>query len=343
MKKQENLYPPKLKERRGKQIVIYKAKTGPELQVNLQKDSIWLTQIQIASLFNIERSVITKHLRNIFQEDELDKKSVCAIFAHTASDGKNYQTQYYNLDVVISVGYRVNSKQATQFRIWATKVLKKHLLDGYTINEKRLKESRNLKLKEMEKAVALLHRVMNVKQLNNIESQGLLKVITDYTQTWILLQQYDEGKLKLPKTTGKALAKLDYEESQKAFQQLKFELRSKKEASDLFGQERGPAFQGIIGNLYQTFGGKEVYPSLEEKAAHLLYFIIKDHPFIDGNKRVGSFLFILFLVKNNYLLNKKGERKINDNALVALALLIAESDPREKDVIIALVTNLLVN
>lgn len=194
----------------------------------------------------------------------------------------------------------------------------------------------------MERAMTLLQRVITTKQLDTIESQGLLKVITDYTQTWVLLQQYDEGKLHLPKITGKALAKLDYEESQKAFQQLKAELRSKREAGDLFGQERGPAFQGIIGNLYQTFGGKEVYPSLEEKSAHLLYFVIKDHPFVDGNKRIGSFLFILFLVKNNYLLNKKGERKINDNALVALALLIAESDPKEKDVIIALVTNLLV-
>ncbi|MCX6784785.1 MAG: virulence protein RhuM/Fic/DOC family protein [Candidatus Komeilibacteria bacterium] len=330
MKKQEN-----------QAVVIYQAKSGAlEFRGDFKRDTIWASQAQIAKVFGIERSVVTKHINNVLKDKEIDKKSNVQKL-HIATSDK--PISFYSLDVILSVGYRINSAKAIEFRIWATKILKKHLLDGYTINEKRLKENRNFKLKEMEKAVGLLQRVMSVKQLNTIESQGLLKVITDYTQTWVLLQQYDEGKLCLPKATNKVLSALDYEESKKSFQQLKFELRSKKEASDLFGQERGQAFQGIIGNLYQTFGGKDVYPSLEEKAAHLLYFVIKDHPFVDGNKRIGSFLFILFLVKNNYLLNKKGERKINNNALVALALLIAESDPKEKEVIITVVTNLLVN
>ncbi|MDP2586754.1 MAG: virulence protein RhuM/Fic/DOC family protein [Candidatus Komeilibacteria bacterium] len=325
---------------KNREVIIYQAKSGAiEFQGDFKHDTIWANQAQIIDLFGIDQSVVSRHIGNIFKDREVDKKSNMQKM-HIAKSDK--PVAFYSLDVILAVGYRTNSSIAISFRQWATKVLKQHLLDGYTINERRLKQNRDVKLKEMEKAVGLLQRVINAKQLNTTESQGLLKVITDYAQSWLLLQRYDEGKLALPKLTKKALAKLDYQDAQTAINQLALDLRGKQEAGSLFGQERGGSFQGIIGGLYQTFGGKELYSSLEEKAAHLLYFVIKDHPFSDGNKRIGSFLFILFLVKNNYLYNKKGERKINDNALVALALLIAESDPKEKDTIIVLITNLLV-
>ena len=327
------------------QIVIYQTKSGAiEFKGDFKRDTLWASLQQIADLFSTDKSGISRHIKNIYNSSELERRSTVAKIATVQKEGKREilrKIEYFNLDVVLSVGYRVNSKRATQFRIWATNVLKKHILEGYTINEKRLKEARDIKLKEMEKAVALLQRVINSKQLDTDESQGLLKVITDYAQSWLLLQKYDEGKLGLPKLTRQAAFKLDYRESKEAIARLASELRAKKEAGNLFSQERGQAFEGILGNLYQAFGGKDLYPSLEEKAAHLLYFTIKDHPFSDGNKRIGSFLFILFLARNNYLLNRKGERKINDNALVALALLIAESDPREKETMVALIANLL--
>jgi len=322
-----------------RQIVIYQTKSGAiEFKGDFKRDTLWATQDQIMNLFGIDQSVVSRHINNIFKDREVSRKSNMQKM-HIAKSDK--PVSIYSLDVVLAVGYRTNSALAISFRKWATNVLKKHVLEGYTINERRLKEARDIKLKEMEKAVALLQRVISSKQLDTDESQGLLKVITDYAQSWLLLQKYDEGKLGLPKLTRRAAFKLDYRESKEAIARLASELRAKKEAGNLFSQERGQAFEGILGNLYQAFGGKDLYPSLEEKAAHLLYFTIKDHPFSDGNKRIGSFLFILFLARNNYLLNRKGERKINDNALVALALLIAESDPREKETMVALIANLL--
>jgi death-on-curing family protein len=323
------------------EIVIYKTKDGQaKLEVNLRDETLWLTQKQIAELFGIERSVITKHLKNIFRDGELNENSVCAIFAHTAEDGKIYQTQYYNLDSIISVGYRANSKRATQFRIWATNVLRNHLLKGFTINEKRLKNHR-AKLSELEKAVQLLQKAMNSKKLLKSEAEGLLKVITDYANSWLLLQKYDEGKLATQKRISRISEELSYEDAKKSIAQLKTNLIKKKNATEIFGQERGHGLEAIIGNLNQSFGGKKLYPGVETKAAHLLYFVIKDHPFVDGNKRSAALLFVQFLSRNNFLFRQNGERKINDNTLVALALLVAQSHPKEKDVMVALITNLL--
>ena len=321
------------------EIVIYQtAKKDVELRVRLEKETVWLYQSQIALLFGIKRPAITKHLSNIFKSGELDKDSVSSILEHTATDGKTYKTQFYNLDAIISVGYRVNSKRATQFRIWATRVLKQHILQGYTINQRRLLESQE-KFKELQNAIAFLENEAGKKQLKGQEKE-ILSLLAGYAKTLSLLEQYDKNKLKKPKGR-KAEFILEYQDCQKIIVQIKKELITKKEASSLFGQASGEKFKGILGSIYQTFGKKELYPSLEEKSAHLLYFIIKDHPFTDGNKRIGSFLFVYFLDRNNYLYRETGERKINDNALTALALLIAESNPKEKDVLIRIITNLI--
>ena len=323
------------------EIVIYKTKDGKtSLDVKLEEETIWLTQKQMAELFGKNRVTITEHIQNVFKEGELEEKSVCREFRHTAKDGKSYTAQYYSLDVTISVGYRVKSKQGTQFRIWANQVLKDHIIKGYTLNPKRLPETN---LKELEQALVLIKSTLNNKQLTSDEATGLLKVITDYANSWILLQQYDSNKLEEPKKKHKPKYIINYEKAIEAISKLKSDLKSKKEASDLFGNQRDKSFHGIIGNLYQTFGGDELYPSIEDKAAHLLYFIIKDHPFTDGNKRIGAFLFILFLSNNGYLFKANGERKINDNALVALALLIAESNPKQKDTMIRLIMNFISN
>jgi prophage maintenance system killer protein len=319
----------------GGEIIIYRSKDGKaELEVKLKEETVWLTQAQLSLLFGVERSVVTKHLNNIFKSGELvEKRNVQ--FLHIANSDKPVKA--YNLDVTISLGYRVNSKRATQFRIWATSVLKEHILKGYTLNQKRLGETG---LQEFEQAVSLIKRTIKSKVLTGDESKGLLEVITTYASTWVLLQKYDQDSISDPKTK-KSRQKFDYEFCRKAIDQIKAELTKKNEATDLFGNERGQHFKGIVGNIQQTFDKQELYPSIEEKAAHLLYFVIKDHPFSDGNKRIGSFLFIVFLAKTKYLYNKNGERKINDNALTALALLIAESDPKHKSLMIRLVMHFL--
>ncbi len=319
------------------EIVIYKSGHGPEIRVKLEKNSIWLTQAQIALLFGTQRPAITKHLANIFKTGELKENSVSSILEHTAADGKKYRTKFYNLDMIISVGYRVNSKKATQFRIWATNTLKNYIVKGFVIDRQRLADNYD----EFEKAVNLIKGVINKKQLSEDEKSGLLKVITDYANAWIMLQKYDQGRLAAPVKTKKPVFSLDYDHAVKAISEIKRDLLKKKEASDLFGREHERGLDSILKNLNQTFGGRELYPSIEAKAAHLLYFVIKDHPFVDGNKRIGSFLFIVFLARNNYLYDKTGEKKFNDNALVALALLLAESKPREKEMMIKLVVNLV--
>jgi DNA ligase (NAD+) len=317
------------------EIIIYQVEDGRNaLEVNLRDETVWLTQKQISSLFETERSVITKHVNNVFRTGELERGAVCAKFAHTASDGKTYQTNYYNLDVIIAVGYRVNAKRGTQFRIWATSVLKDHLIEGYTVNERRLAEKG---LSEMEQAVALLSRTLQRNQLVTDEGKAVLEVVSRYAKSWSLLLQYDEDRLQLPRKSRPAKKSLVYDHVLPAITAMKMELVDCGEAGDLFGLERDKHLQGILGNLDQTFGGQELYPSVAEKAAHLLYFVIKDHPFSDGNKRIGSFLFLLFLRDNN-LLEQSG---INANGLVALALLIAESDPKQKDLLIRLIINLL--
>ncbi|MBM4066974.1 MAG: type II toxin-antitoxin system death-on-curing family toxin [Planctomycetes bacterium] len=328
----------KNKEFKKGEIVIYKSPKGPEIQVKLEKDTVWLDAHLIAQLFVVIRPAIVKHINNIYKTEELDRESTCSILEQVAADGKIRKMNLYNLDMIISVGYRVNSKRATQFRIWATKTLKDHLVKGYTINEKRLLQAQS-QLKELQNAIDFLQEKSKHELLSGQE-QEILSLLANYSKTLTLLEQYDKEKLVLAKgRRGKFI--IDYEKACTVINEVKKELVAKKEASDLFGQENHDRFEGILGNIYQTFDGKELYPSLEEKAAHLLYFIIKDHPFVDGNKRIGSFLFIYFLDKNDYLHKNSGEKKINDNALTALALLVAVSDPKERDKLIKIVTNLL--
>ena len=323
------------------EIILYQTKGGKSsLEVKLEQETVWLTQKQIAELFEKDIRTINEHIKNIFKEGELRENSVIRKFRITASDGKKYDTNFYNLDVIISVGYRVKSNQGTQFRIWANQVLKDHIIKGYTINPKRLPE---VNFKELEQALILIKGTLHTKKLTSDEATGLLKVITDYANSWVLLQKYDKNQLEEPKKKHKAKYTVTYEKALGAISKLKADLKSKKEASDLFGNQRDKSFEGIIANLYQTFGGEKLYPGIEDKAAHLLYFIIKDHPFTDGNKRIGAFLFILFLSNNRYLFKSNGERKINDNALVALALLIAESNPKQKNIMIKLIMNFLSN
>ena len=319
-------------------IVIYQTAKGPELEVRIEKETIWLDAHQIAALFGTQRPAIVKHVNNIYQTGELEQKSTCSILEQVAADGKIRKMNLYNLDMIISVGYRVNSKQATQFRIWATNTLKSYLLKGYAINEKQLSSAKE-KLQELQSAISFLQEKSKYELLSGQE-QEILNLLANYSKTLTLLEQYDKDNLSVSKK-GKGRFVLGYGEAQKVISALKKDLIAKKEAGDLFGQEYEGKLQGIIGNIYQTFGGKELYSSLEEKAAHFLYLIIKDHPLADGNKRTGSFLFVYFLDKNNFLYRESGEKKINDNALVALALLIAISDPKDKEVMIKIITNLL--
>ncbi len=325
-----------MKSKRG-EIVIYQATDGKSsLEVRLYEGSLWLSLNQISELFDRDKSVISRHLNNIFKTSELHREAVVAKNATTASDGKTYQVEYFNLDAVISVGYRVNSIRGTHFRIWASSVLKDHLIKGYTVNEKRLAEKG---LSEMEQAVDLLSRTLQKYEFVSDEGQAILEIVNQYAKSWSLLLQYDENRLERPKDLNTVATRLEYLQSKAAIEMLKSELIEQDEATLLFGQERDQQMKGIFGNILQTFGGQDVYPSIEEKAAHLLYFIIKDHPFIDGNKRIGSFLFIMFL-RENEIFEDAG---INQNGLVALSLLIAESDAGQKDLLVRLILNLLKN
>ncbi|PIZ94793.1 MAG: hypothetical protein COX81_02675 [Candidatus Magasanikbacteria bacterium CG_4_10_14_0_2_um_filter_37_12] len=327
-------------------IIIYKTKTGPQLDVSLEKDTVWLSQKQIAVLFDKDVRTVNEHIGNVYKIGELKKNSTIRKFRIVQTEGKRQverDVDFYNLDMIISVGYRINSVRGTQFRIWATKKLKKYIIDGYAVNQKRIEQLRTEKLTELDKTIKLLQKTIQKKQLKSDEAKGLLKVITDYTSSWLLLQEYDESKLDLKKVSKKKGLRFDYTEARMAVDELKTNLVKKNQATQFFANEHSGGLESIVGNVFQAFGGKDVYPSIEEKAAHLLYFVIKNHPFTDGNKRVGSFLFIWFLMKNNYLFNKKGEKKINENALVAIALLVAESNPKDKYVMIKIVVNLINN
>ena len=313
------------------EVLIYEAVPGvPTVAVRLEGETLWLSQEQIAELFGRERSVVTKHLRNVFKEGELDEKSNVQNL-HIA--GSDKPVRFYNLDVIISVGYRVNSKRGTQFRQWATQVLRAHLVQGFTLNQARLADRG---LTEAQQSLDLLARTLSNQALVSDAGRDVLALIVGYAKTWSLLRQYDEDGLVLPGACEPSRGALDYSMALAAIAQLKAELMSRGEAGTLFGHERGEAFQGILGSIEQTMFGEPLYRSREEKAAHLLYFIIKDHPFSDGNKRGGSFMFLLYLQQEGM------EMSINANALTALALLIAESAPLNKDLMIRLVVNLLV-
>ena len=321
------------------EIIIYQtSKKEVDLKVRLENETIWLSLDQIASLFGRDKSVISRHIKNIFIEKELEKKSVVANFATTAQDGKIYQVDYYNLDVIISVGYRANSQKATQFRIWATSVLRSYLLKGYAINQKRLEENQK-KFLELRETINFLSEKSKKKNLAGQEIE-ILDLLKNYSKSLTLLEKYDKNKIAKVKSK-KEQKKLEYADCLNVIQTIKQELIKKKETGDIFGNIRDGSFEGIIRGIYQAFGGQNLYPGINDKAAHILYLIIKDHPFTDGNKRIASFLFVYFLDLNNYLYRKNGEKKINDNALVALALLVAESNPKEKEIMIKLITNLI--
>jgi prophage maintenance system killer protein len=322
------------------EVVLYEAPDGGiQLDVRLERETVWLTQAQMADLFGRERSVITKHVRSVFKEGELNAKSVCANFARTAEDGKTYQVDHYNLDVIISVGYRVKSKRGTQFRIWATRTLREHLLRGYTLNENRLREKG---LGEIEQAVGLLSKTLTQHALITDEGRAVLEVVQQYTRAWRLLLQYDEGRLpEKPAHPLKPSTTLALEAGRAAITRLRESLAARGEASDLFGQERSDQLHGILGAIEQTFGGEPLYPTVQARAAHLLYFMIKDHPFADGNKRIGTLLFLEYLRRNRLLTRPDGRPRLADNAMVALALLVAESEPAQKDLMIRLILNLL--
>ena len=323
---------------RGEIMIYQTLKKDIKIDVRFEGETVWLTQAQIAEIFGVERSVTTKHIRNILADKELKADSVCAKFAHTADDGKTYQVQFYNLDIVLAVGYRTNSAKAIHFRCWATSVLKNYLLKGYAVNESRLLEAKS-RFNELKEAVAFLKEKAGSDNLKGQEKE-ILDLLGSYANTLTLLEKYDAGELKEVKG-GKPEYVLTVLEARNVTTQVKKNLTEKKEAGGLFGNEREEMFDAVIKNLYQTFGGKELYGGLAVKASHLLYFIIKDHPFSDGNKRLGAFLFVYFLDKNNALYREGGEKKINDNGLAALALLIAESRPEEKDQMTALVSQLL--
>jgi death-on-curing family protein len=314
-------------------IEIYTSKNNhTEINVNFDGDTVWLTQKQMSELFGRDRVAITQHIGNIFKEEELEENSVCKDFLLTAKDGKSYKTKYYNLDVIISVGYRVKSKQGTEFRKWATNLLKTHLQKGYTINEKRLEQ--------LQQTIELISN----KQITNIdEAKGLLEIIKNYNKSFSLLSKFDSNDLSKSNLNKNITYEINYDEAVNAILNLKKELMAKKEASELFGNQKDNALQGILGNILQTFGGEYLYSSIEEQASNLLYLIIKNHPFSDGNKRIGAFMFIWFLEKNKHNLKINGELKINDNALTSIALLVANSNPKEKDLMIDLIINLIKN
>jgi prophage maintenance system killer protein len=324
-------------------IVIYED-GNVALKTTVEGETIWLSQKQMAELFGVQRPAITKHLNNIFKSDELNEEVVCSILEHTTIHGaiagkkQRQKTKFYNLDVIISVGYRVNSKQATKFRQWATTVLKKYLIKGYALNKKRLQQQ---KLEELSRTIELIKQNLNTHELTLREAKGFVEIISNYAKSWALLHGYDDQSLQEKVQTTKQKFILDYDEAKAAIQELKKTLIKKREASELFGREKADEFKGNLLNIYQSFGGNELLPSVEQKAANLLYYIIKGHPFSDGNKRIGAYLFVLFLYKNEVLYRANGEAKINDNALASLALLVATSKPEQKEIIIKLIVNML--
>ena len=314
------------------EIVIYQVEEGQTtLEVQLEKDTVWLNQAQMAELFGRERSVITKHLGNVFREGELNKKSNVQNM-HIANSDR--PVAFYNLDVIISVGYRVKSQRGTQFRQWATRILREHLVKGYTLNEQRLREE-GAKFREMQKTIDLLSRTLANHELVTATGRDVLQVITDYAYALATLDRYDHGTLAIEKTSGPASFMLEYEEAISIVHAMKGDF------DGLFGQEKDQGFKSALGAVYQTFDGKDVYPTVEEKSANLLYFIVKNHAFTDGNKRIAAAIFIYFLAGNGVLYRPDGSKRLADNALVALTLLIAESRPEEKDTIVKVIVNLI--
>ncbi|MCX5971912.1 MAG: virulence RhuM family protein [Coprothermobacterota bacterium] len=312
------------------EIVIYKhGESGGHLEVRLEQESLWLSLNQIAAVFERDKSVISRHLSNVFREGELDREAVVAFFATTAADGKTYKVEYFNLDAILSVGYRVNSIRGTQFRIWATQVLRDHLIKGYSANSKRLEE--------LQQSLKLVGKVLERYDVTSDQARAILRVVTDYASALDLLDDYDHQRVSVAHLEAKEARGIDYDEAMTVIG----ELRRKFGGSDLFGREKDQSLRGSLGAVMQSFDGKDLYPSLEEKAAHLLYFLVKDHSFVDGNKRIAAALFLWFMEKNGILYRADGFRHIADNALVAITLMIAESNPNQKDILTKVVVNLI--
>ena len=317
-------------------IIIYQTADGAtNLEVKMDKDTVWLSQAQMAELFQKDRSVIGRHINNVYKEKELTRDITCAKFAHMGTDAdQTYYTTLYNLDVIISVGYRVKSQRGTQFRQWANKVLKEYLIKGYAVNERIHKEQ----IGELRQLVGMLGRtIQNQPLLSTDETNALFNVVTDYTYALDTLDSYDYQRLTINDTTSEAPFHATYDNAMQAIRSLKERFGE----SALFGNEKDESFKSSIGQIYQTFDGVELYPSTEEKAAMLLYLVTKNHSFSDGNKRIAATLFLWFLNNNRILYREDGSKRIADNTLVALTLMIAESRPEEKDVMVKVVVNLI--
>ena len=312
-------------------VKIYTASNGEkDIEVSFDRDSAWLSLNQLVALFGRDKSVISRHISNVFKDEELVRDAVVAKIATTAKDGKVYTVEYFNLDVIISVGYRVKSRQGVDFRIWATKKLREILLDGVAYSEKRLNE------------LGKLFKLLEASDIyQDSEAKGILSLLSNYAKSFTLLNQFDSSDLSLKGLENNITYQIQYEEACEAVEILKKSLIEKKEATQLFGNQKDNSFEGTLNTVVQTFDGYYLYPSIEEQAANLLYLIIKNHPFSDGNKRIGAFMFVWFLQKNKYSLKLNTEVKINDNALTALALLIAQSNADDKDLMIKLVCNFI--
>ena len=317
-------------------IIIYQTEDGQtQIDVRLENETVWLTQAQMAELFDKDRTVIGRHIRNIYKEEELEQNITCAKFAHMGSEGdQRYEYTAYNLDVIISVGYRVNSKRGVKFRQWANRVLKEYLIKGYAVDDRIRKEQ----IGELRQLVGMIGRtIQNKPLLSNDETNALFEVVTNYTYALDTLDNYDYERLTIDKTTKEEPFHATYENAMEAINGL----REKFGGSALFGNEKDDSFKSSIGQRYQTFGGEELYPSVEEKAAMLLYLVTKNHSFSDGNKRIAATLFLWFLNNNHILYREDGSKRLADNTLVALTLMIAESKTEEKDVMVKVVVNLI--
>ncbi len=317
-------------------IVIYRTADGQtSVNVRMDGDTVWLSQAQMAELFQKDRTVIGRHINNIYKEHELERETTCANFAHMGKDAdQTYQTALYNLDVIISVGYRVKSQRGTQFRIWANRVLKDYLIKGYAVN-KALTEQRYSELKQL---VAVLGRTVKAQEaLTSEDALNLVAVVTDYTYALDTLDRYDYQQLSLDQTTNEEKFHATYEGAMNVIRELK----EKFGGSRWFANEKDDSFKSSIGQIYQTFDGQDLYPSVEEKAAMLLYLVTKNHSFTDGNKRIAATLFLWFMAGNGILYNPDGTKRIADNTLVALTLMIAESRTEEKDMMVKVVVNLI--
>ena len=319
------------------EIIIYQTSDGQtELDVRLEDDSVWLSQSQLAQLLQVRPQNITMHIRNVYREGELERSATCKNFLQIQNEGGRLITRnikFYNLDVIISVGYRVKSLRGTQFRIWANRVLKEYLIKGYAINRNAKQEQ----LDELKRTISVMSNVLAAKSVTKDEAVGLLKVISDYAYGLDTLDRYDYQQLEIADTTPEEKFRATYDNAMQALQMLKEQFG----ASELFAREKDSSFRSTMGAIYQTFGGKDLYPSVEEKAANLLYLTVKNHSFSDGNKRIAAFLFLWFMEKNGILYREDGSRLIDNNTLVALTLMIAESRTEEKDVMTKVVVNLI--